>query len=126
MKKIIIAIISLFFLFSCSGNTNLDMKDVINPDADYVYFFGKTCSHCIKVAEYFNANDIMNKYKIEKREVWENEDNAKIFNEKIEDLGINPEEVGVPFVVRKNDNKYYMGDVDIIKLFEANVPLITN
>lgn len=126
MKKIIIAIISLFFLFSCSWNTNLDMKDVINPDADYVYFFWKTCSHCIKVAEYFNANDIMNKYKIEKREVWENEDNAKIFNEKIEDLWINPEEVWVPFVVRKNDNKYYMWDVDIIKLFEANVPLITN
>jgi len=36
MKKILLAIISLFLLVSCGASESLD---VINPDADYVYFY---------------------------------------------------------------------------------------
>ncbi len=118
MKKLIFLIISLFFLFSCTSSNNLD---VINPNADYIYFYGKTCSHCIKVNEYFVENDIMNKYSIEKREVWNNTENAKIFKTNIERLWLVPEETGVPFVIRKKDDKYFIWDVDIIKLFDSNI-----
>jgi hypothetical protein len=38
------------------------------------------------VAEYFSNNDIINKYSIEKREVWENKENAAIFDKKVADL----------------------------------------
>jgi hypothetical protein len=39
----------------------------------------------------------------------------------VADLWIAPENVWVPFVVRKSDSKYYMWDWDIIKLFDSNV-----
>lgn len=125
MKKILFTILSAFLLFSCSWNNIISSwtgsLDVINPNADYVYFYGKTCPHCIKVGEYFKKNDIMNKYKIEKREVWENEENSKLFKKTIEDLWIAPENIWVPFVLRKSDKKYFMWEDEIMKLFNPNV-----
>ena len=124
MKKILLVILAVFFMFSCSSwNNNLD---VINPDADYIYFYWKTCPHCIEVNKYFTENDIMNKYKIEKREVWNNAENSEIFKQKIEELWIASESVWVPFVLKKIDNSYVIWDEPIKKLFDANVPLLSN
>lgn len=131
MKKILLVILSVFLLFSCSWNnqsnqnitdsTDAESRDVINPDADYVYFYWITCSHCIKVWEYFKENDIMNKYKIEKREIWENEENTKIFESTLDELWIKEEERGVPFMIRKSDNSYFVGDKQIIELLKSDV-----
>ncbi len=132
MKKILLAILSVFLLFSCSWNTQTNTNttntwseslDVINPDADYLYFYWITCPHCIKVAEYFKENDIMNKYKIEKREVWENDANDKIFQKELDDLWIKEEERGVPFMIRKSDKKHFSWDKQII---EELKPIVTN
>ncbi|MDP2091093.1 MAG: hypothetical protein Q8K30_05875 [Candidatus Gracilibacteria bacterium] len=127
MKKILLVLLSVFLLFSCSGNTQnlsntgINSLDVINPDADYVYYYGITCPHCVNVTDYFSENDIMNKYKIEKREVWENDDNYKIFEVVLSDLGIADEKKGVPFMYRKSDKKYFSGDKEIIEYFDKNI-----
>lgn len=95
--------------------------DVINPDADYVYYYWITCPHCVNVTDYFSENDIMNKYKIEKREVWENDDNYKIFEVVLSDLWIADEKKWVPFMYRKSDKKYFSWDKEIIEYFDKNI-----
>ena len=121
MKKILLAIISLFLLVSCGSSEPLD---VINPDADYIYFYWKTCPHCINVKKHFDANDIMNKYKIEKREVWTSKLNSEFFTKIVENLWLPSEEVGVPFLYKKSDKSYLIWDAKIIELFDGNVELL--
>ena len=121
MKKILLAIISLFLLVSCGSSEPLD---VINPDADHIYFYWKTCPHCIKVKKYFDENDIMNKYKIEKREVWTSKLNSEFFTKIVENLWLPSEEVGVPFLYKKSDKSYLIWDAKIIELFDGNVELL--
>lgn len=120
-KKILLAIISLFFLASCWTQTSLD---VLNPDADYIYFYWKTCPHCVNVNKHFTENDIMNKYLIEKREVWYNKTNKLYFDQIVESLWLIPEDQWVPFLLRKDDKKYFIWDKDIIELFKWDVPLL--
>ncbi len=95
MKKIFfILITSIFLLSSCGGDR--PPVDIINPDAEYRYFFGGTCPHCQELNAIANENDLYSKISIEKREVYRNSENQKMFLELIEELGV--EGSWVPFV----------------------------
>jgi hypothetical protein len=76
MKKIIFIValfMSLLGLSACSLTPESD--DIINPDADYVYFFGKTCPHCQEMNAWMAEDGTHDKHAIEKREVYFNADN---------------------------------------------------
>jgi len=94
MKKILsILCVSLFLLVSCGNRPPLD---IINPEAEYRYFFGATCPHCQELNAIAQERDLYSKISIEKREVYNNSENQAIFLELIEE--IDAESSGVPFV----------------------------
>ena len=119
MKKIFLftaLVLALFGLSSCTDNTP---ADIINPDADYVYFYGKTCPHCQELNAYMQEDNTLEKHSIEKREIYFNTDNQKAFQAVIQALWLEEGSTGVPFMLDKSDNKHYIGVEPIKELLKA-------
>jgi glutaredoxin len=94
MKKILsLLILSLFLLVSCGDRPPVD---IINPDAEYLYFYGATCPHCQELNRIAEERDLYSQISIEKREVYQNAENRDLFLALIEK--IEPDSDGVPFV----------------------------
>lgn len=95
--------------------------DYGDPTASVVYYYGRECPHCEKVAEFLDDNDIYNKVDFAKKEVWHNKENGKNLMIDAQKCGINPSSVGVPFLF--SDGKCFIGDVDVINYFKekANI-----
>jgi len=98
MKKLLLVAIVAILLASCWW-TN---KDIINPDADYVYFYWATCPHCVELNAKIKEADILEDLSIEKREVWYNKENQKVFQEVVNQIGLDESKVWVPFVYEKS------------------------
>ncbi len=97
MKKILsLLLVSLFVLVSCGSKAPVD---IINPDAEYLYFFGATCPHCQELNRIAEERDLYSQIPVEKREVYQNPENREIFLQLIEE--IQPDSDGVPFVYDK-------------------------
>ncbi len=105
MKKLLLLALAAFVLVSCGG-TN---KDIINPDADYVYFYGATCPHCIELNKQIEEAGILEELSVEKREVWYNNENQKVFQEVVTEIGLDESKVGVPFVYEKTTWNHVVG-----------------
>jgi len=94
MKKIIsLLVVSLFMLVSCWERAPVD---IINPEAEYLYFYGASCPHCQELNRIAEERDLYSQIPVEKREVYNNPENRDIFLALIEE--IKPESDGVPFV----------------------------
>lgn len=80
-----------------------------------IYYYGSSCSHCKKVADFISANEIESKLSIAKKEVTEraNKQNAEEWIAKAKQCGFDEKEIGVPFMYKSG--KCYMGDVDAIE-----------
>ena len=92
-----------------SGNEYADLES-----GKIVYFYGKNCSHCKKVMAFLDENNIYSKVDFIKKEygskgVW------KELSEAALRCGLNPSDVGVPFVYY--ERKCYVGDADAIDFF---------
>jgi len=79
------------------------------------FFYGVGCQHCAQVEKFFEVNKIFDKYPIEKKEIYFNKENALLFNQKMNKLGIPQDQRGVPTVVI--GNKVLIGDKPIIDEF---------
>ena len=98
MKKILFTLIAaLFILASCGGEKA--PVDIINPDAEYLYFYGASCPHCQELNAIAQERDLYSQIPVEKREVWSNPENNQMFQDLIEELEY--EGAGVPFVYDK-------------------------
>ena len=94
MKKILASLlVSLFLLVSCGERPPVD---IINPDAEYLYFYGATCPHCQELNKIAEERDLYSQISVEKREVYNNPENRDIFLALIEE--IEPRSDWVPFV----------------------------
>lgn len=113
LKIVVLGMLLILGLSSCGTQNN----DIINPDADYIYYYGITCPHCKDLNEYMEANDIYHKVSIEKKEVWKNEANQQEFEALAQKLQIPEDKLWVPFIYEKATNKYYIG-WDAKALFE--------
>jgi len=78
MKKIFaVLMLSLsFFLISCTQQGD---EDIINPNSDFLYFWGKTCPHCLELNAELERLDMYSQVSIEKRETYFNNDNRLLF-----------------------------------------------
>ncbi len=122
MKKILFAaIISLIFLTSCADTAS---PDIINPDAEYLYFFGATCPHCQELNSKVQEEDLFSKIAVEKREVYFNNGNRERFLALTKKLKI--ENAGVPFVYDKVSQSYAIGVEDALKMFKNRLDTITS
>ena len=96
------------------------------PTADpsaIVYYYGDGCPHCTVVEEFLKANDIASKVSFEKKEVWSNRTNAKELEARAIACGIDPEELGVPFVYG-GDGRCYVGEPDAKKFFSEKAGIV--
>lgn len=87
------------------------------PNNSIIYYYGATCPHCKEVEEWMNKNKVEEKIKMEKKEVWNNQDNALELQKVVESCNLNPANVGVPFLYA--DGKCFMGTPDVIKVLET-------
>jgi len=115
MKKILLWILTMFLLVSCG-----EPKDVINPDADYLYFYGATCPHCQQLNKKITAAGGIEQYSVEKREVYFNKDNSALFSEAVEGIGIDESRVGVPFALEKATGRYAIGVDPVFNLISGS------
>ena len=124
MKKFFILVAIFFWLASCGtvGNNT----DIINPEAEYLYFFGATCPHCQELNKIMNDEGLFSKISVEKREVWFNEENQALFQEKITELGLEEWRVWVPFVYDKVSGEHAVGVDPALTLFKNRLGGVTS
>lgn len=94
-------------------------KPLPTPEPNtYQYFWGDGCPHCVIVAEFMETWSGKDKIKINKLEIWSNQDNARIMAEQAKICEIKQSELAVPFMITP-ENKCLMGDQPIIEHFKS-------
>lgn len=122
MKKIklfITALMLTLFLSSCGGWLSWD--DISNPDAPFLYYYWKTCPHCIEMNKHLTDNDIYSLNIIDKKEVWNNPNNAKEFQDLVNNQWIPRESQAVPFFFDKETKKHYVWVANIIPILDKYI-----
>lgn len=72
----------------------------------YTYYYGATCSHCIKVEKYLKESGVDQEIRITTKEVQINRENAQELLDKAESLWIPTNQVGTPFIVVQEKNGF--------------------
>lgn len=119
IKKIttfLIIIAVIFGLYKITSQRPANTETVYdNPDL--VFFWGDGCSHCEKVEEYIKSNNIDNKIKINRKEVFKNKNNSQEFKETVNKNCpeiVGTDGIGVPVAFDPITKKCYQGDTPII------------
>jgi len=82
-----------------------------------VEFYGQGCPHCADVDAFVVANNIDQKVKFTKLEVWYNKSNAELLGQVAQKCGITSNSVGVPFLYDGN-GKCIIGETDVINFYK--------
>lgn len=89
---------------------------------NYLYFYGNSCSHCIKVENYFVENEIEKDYSVHKYEIFADQENRELLGRYLSRLNLSRSQIWTPFMIVEEDGKalgYLLWDVDIIAYFSA-------
>jgi len=87
--------------------------------SNIVLFYGDGCPHCANVDEFIKENKVDEKVFFDKKEVYNNKDNAAELLEKAGKCGLSQGEVGVPFLW--TGSECLVGDADIINFFQQKI-----
>ncbi|MEJ2441639.1 MAG: hypothetical protein P8Y06_01815 [Patescibacteria group bacterium] len=110
----VLVILLGIFLFSRKPSG----ESVASPlPSNYEYFWGEGCPHCANVAEFLNSWENANRVEIEKKEVYENQENAKLLLTRAQSCNLPNNQVGVPFLFTP-EGKCLVGDSPIISFFK--------
>ncbi|NMD00466.1 MAG: cytochrome c biogenesis protein, partial [Bacteroidales bacterium] len=109
-KKVFI-VITLVVICIVFGFTTTKAQETVK----IYFFYGTGCPHCAVVEEYFQKNQLFDKYPIEKKDVYANHDDAEFFTSKMDELEIPVNSRGVPAVII--GKKILIGDSPIIDNF---------
>lgn len=121
MKKILIGMMLLLWVFALSSCEELVWDEIVNPEANFVFYHWKTCPHCIALNKTLIEKDIYSKNILAKKEVWYNKANQAEFNTLTTSLGLAPEDVWVPFLYDKTTKQHYVGETKIVPVLEAAI-----
>jgi len=112
----IVVIVGGIFLFSKSNNSSSNSTPPPLPTS-YEYFWGDGCPHCTNVEEFFKTWEGRDKVSIDKKEVFNNPTNNKLFKARGAYCNIKQNEMGVPLLFTP-EGKCITGDVTIIEFFK--------
>ena len=87
-----------------------------------IFFYGNTCPHCDDVEDWMEENKIEEKIKITKKEVYDNQQNARELTQVAQKCGLQTDSVGVPFLYA--EGKCLVGTPDIINYLSKKVGII--
>lgn len=128
IKKIIVVALIIgivgYLIFTQSQSANTFSFDSSKP-TDITLFWGQGCSHCEKVKQYISDNNIGRVINIDSKEIYYNQTNQALYLESIKkcpQFAANPDSVGVPFAVTK-DNLCLSGDQPIINQLQSLINL---
>ncbi len=134
MKKVLFLFyIILSFLWFSLAATSWQLETIetseetnqekVISDYDYIYFHSDSCSYCQKLEEYFNKNDIYEKYDIKKVDVQFDKEGVVFANEVWEENNVPQNHRWTPFFLfNDNDdwNIYYtVWEPPVRKYFQA-------
>lgn len=115
---LVLAVLLVGFLFLSSKTKN---SQNISLPSNPEYFWGDGCPHCANVAAFLDSWDKKDKITIDKKEVWSNQVNASLMQQRAKYCNISPSGMGVPFLFTP-EGKCLVGDTPIIEYFK-NLPL---
>jgi cytochrome c biogenesis protein CcdA len=104
----VVFFVGLIFLF-LQGKVNAESGDKI------YFFYGEGCPHCSQVLNFFEKENLLDKYQIEKREIYFNHDNALLYTQMLDDLNFPFQKRGVPIMII--GDRVLVGDLQIINNF---------
>ena len=111
VKKIISVFFIVFLFFGI-------VSSVFAQDSPKFYlFYGTGCPHCGEVLNYFQEENLYSRYPVEKKEIYFDRDNAILYTELLDKLGVSKNNRGVPTVII--GDKVMVGDRPIIQGFIA-------
>lgn len=84
-------------------------------------YYANGCPHCAKVEQFMQDNKVEEKIAVIKKEVSQNQDNARALTDKAKRCGIQSASIGVPFLWA--NSKCYAGDENIINFFKEKLGL---
>jgi len=93
----------------------------ITHAAQYIYFYWEWCPHCHEILKYFEDNNIDNKFDIEKKEIYFNNENREELLNIWSNFWITLSNIWVPFLVDSNLETYYSWDKEIKNFFEEKL-----
>jgi cytochrome c biogenesis protein CcdA len=92
------------------------VNSVLAEDTSVIYlFYGRGCPHCSEVLDYVERENIVERYPVEIKEIYFDRDNAILFNNLLDQLGVESDYRGVPTAVV--GDKVIVGDKPIIDNF---------
>lgn len=122
MNKVVVILILVTLLILGGGAfliTKQDSKPIPTPEPNtYQYFWGNGCPHCANVSAFTDTWSGKDKIKMNKLEVWNSTENARIMADRAKVCGISKSNLAVPLLITI-DNKCLMGDTPIIDYFKS-------
>jgi glutaredoxin len=88
-----------------------------NTSSSYEYFWGEGCPHCAKVAEFLESWENADKVQIDKKEVYQDKDNASLLAQRAKECDITGP-LGVPLLYTP-EGACISGDAPIIDYFNS-------
>ena len=93
----LLVIIGAAILFS-RGESEESLGTPPPLSSSYEYFWGDGCQACAQVQEFFDGWEDKDKVEIDKKEVWYNRGNEKLFKQRGASCDINQKNLGVPML----------------------------
>ncbi len=112
---------ALLFLFYGNGLTQIKSYFVKqNPVPNGILLFeGEKCLSCTKVETFIKNNAVESKVAFTRLEVFGNEFNADMLADKAQTCGLDPAQIGVPFLW--DGKNCVLGYLDVIKFFQQKI-----
>lgn len=96
-------------------------KEVTPITSDIILFYGQECPHCLELEKYLEENQIADKVRYDRLEVFHNSGNQAVLEEKAKECGLSESEIGVPFLFDATEKKCLMGTPEIEDFFAKKV-----
>ncbi|MFC1649660.1 cytochrome c biogenesis protein [Patescibacteria group bacterium] len=99
------------------------LPSLVRAQEQMYFFYGQGCPHCAVVEEYFEENDVYSEFDIQGYEIYNDPDNAALYNELLDERSHPATRRGVPTLV--SGDMVIVGDkpiIDYIQGLESQVP----
>lgn len=118
---VVVIVLSVFLFFNKVGFLKIwDYFHKSNSSvSEIILFYGNNCDHCAKVDNFIANNNIEAKVVFTRLEVFNNSANADILADKARICGLDPSQIGVPFLW--DGAHCIIGDVDVIAFFQQKI-----
>ena len=116
ITTVLIIIVVLFGFYKITSQKPASITTMTTPDSDLVLFYGDTCPHCKDVEEFISQNNIDQKLKINRFEVYNSKSNSNLMVQMVKDNcpdKSNPQGLPVPFLINTSEKTCLIGTPDI-------------